>query len=169
MAASERNATACVEWMLDSGADCNAKNEDGSTAFHYACAFGSLHCIAALVKHNCDCTAMDVRCYPPFPFLAGTSAHCLCAWPLRIACGPLTLPPPQPPQDEGNTGAKLAEAEPWRDILSMILNLALSQQWKELEVLIGAPPAAAACMHAAADCCIVFIVLQFKFAAFWCA
>lgn len=63
MAASERNAAACVEWMLDSGAHCNAANEDGSTAFHYACAFGSLHCIAALVKHNCDVDAKDV-CQP---------------------------------------------------------------------------------------------------------
>ena len=60
MAASERNATACVDWMLESGVDCNAINDDGSTAFHYACAFGSLHCIASLLKNNCRVDIEDV-------------------------------------------------------------------------------------------------------------
>jgi hypothetical protein len=59
MAAAQRNATACVEWLLDEGAETNAANDDGSTAFHYACAFGSLHCIASLLKHDCDVDAKD--------------------------------------------------------------------------------------------------------------
>jgi hypothetical protein len=98
MAASERNAAACVDWMLDSGLDSSAVNADGSTAFHYACAFGSLHCIASLLKHDCAVSAKD---------------------------------------HEGKTGQMLAETEPWRDILNQILNLAESQQWKELELLIN--------------------------------
>lgn len=59
MAAAQRNATACVEFLLDEGAETNAANDDGSTAFHYACAFGSLHCIASLLKHDCDVDAKD--------------------------------------------------------------------------------------------------------------
>lgn len=59
MAAAQRNATACVEWLLEEGAEANAANDDGSTAFHYACAFGSLHCIASLLKHDCDVDAKD--------------------------------------------------------------------------------------------------------------
>ena len=59
MAAAQRNASACAEWLLEEGADCNAANDDGSTAYHYACAFGSLHCIASLLKHSCDVDAKD--------------------------------------------------------------------------------------------------------------
>ena len=97
MAAAQRNATACVEWLLDEGAEMNAANNDGSTAFHYACAFGSLHSIASLLKHDCD---VDIK------------------------------------DDEGKTGADLADSEPWRDILNMMMALGFNKHWKELEVLI---------------------------------
>ena len=71
MAAAARNASTCAEWLIEQGATVDGINDDGSSAFHYACAFGSLHCLAVLLKAGCSTSAVDGAGCTGFQLAAG--------------------------------------------------------------------------------------------------
>jgi len=59
MAAVKRDCIDVVNLLLDRGALIDVANEDGSTAYHLCCAFGSLNSLQALVSCKCDTNLLD--------------------------------------------------------------------------------------------------------------
>lgn len=53
-----------VEWLIEAGADVNAKMKDseiGFTALHGAAYFGNSRCLEVLLKHDADVKALDAK------------------------------------------------------------------------------------------------------------
>eukprot|EP01051_Picozoa_sp_SAG22_P014266 SAG22_NODE_1704_length_3775_cov_1.922470_2_plen_611_part_00 len=60
MAAVQNYHAAAASCLLSYGADINAANVDGTTAFHYACIFGATACLETLLRHGgCDTERRD--------------------------------------------------------------------------------------------------------------
>ena len=57
--AAEKGRTACVEAMLEGGADVNAKDDDGWTALHFAAGDGTPELIKLLLSKGLKADAED--------------------------------------------------------------------------------------------------------------
>ena len=61
MLAASHGRHEMVELLLESGADVNARDEDGSTALMCACEHGYIDIVETLLAHpQCDSTLTDV-------------------------------------------------------------------------------------------------------------
>ena len=74
------NDAAAVAKLLDAGQDVNARNEDGETAFSYACANNALEVAKLLHARGADVNTIDKGNGSPLDWAACHASPEFCAW-----------------------------------------------------------------------------------------
>ncbi len=96
------NDVAAIAKLLDAGKDVNSRNENGETAFSYACANNALDAAKLLHARGADINTIDKGNGSPLDWAACWSSPEFCAWLESVGGKRHDLWPPV--ADDGSAG-----------------------------------------------------------------